>query len=94
MVMMRSHTGLLIKTEFCTASGGLEADESVSVEQRNLNDKFSCGRNWRVSLKWEFLHVMPQHVMKPDKRNTPYFKSMSACHECNRLKHLRLLQRT
>ena len=41
MVMMRSHTGLLIKTEFCTASGGLEADESVSVEQRNLNRSFA-----------------------------------------------------
>ena len=77
-----------------TASGSAEADESVCVEQRNSYNHLCCGRNWRVSLESEFLHDTPQNVMKRDRRNTPYFTSMSACHESNRLKHLRLLQRT
>ena len=31
------------------ASGGAEADESVSVDKRNVYDDICCRQNWRVS---------------------------------------------
>ena len=82
------------RTDLCTASGGIEADESVSVEKLNLNTT-----PWRHGIgvspsNGAFLHGNYKLLWSSDKRNTPYFKSMSVCLECNRPKHFRSLQQT
>ena len=66
-------------------SGGVEADEISVCRATYLIHRFCCGRNFRVSFDNEFLHGNYKLLPSFDKRITPYFKSMSACHECLRL---------